>query len=190
MKRREFLGTVVAAGATLAASRAFAGPATSGLRSNFAFKKEDTPVILEVAINGSTTKKVNPTAAGDAGRNRDSRRLKCLDAGATIVHAHTNKPMEDVDEAAQVYVDAFTPVREKHPHAILYPTANFDPAVYQKNRTPSGRREIQSGHYRPLAEGGPRQHDVVRHRGRADRGLRQERHDPGEGLLVVWLLAG
>ena len=62
MNRRKFLGTLAAAGATLAASRAFAGPAVSGLRSNFAFKKEDTPVILEVAINGSATKKVNPTA--------------------------------------------------------------------------------------------------------------------------------
>ncbi len=55
MDRRKFLGTAVAAGATLAASRVFAGPATSGMRSNFSFKKEDTPVILEVAINGSTT---------------------------------------------------------------------------------------------------------------------------------------
>jgi hypothetical protein len=51
---------IAAAGATLAASRLFAGPSTSGMRSNFAFKKEDTPVILEVAINGSTTKKINP----------------------------------------------------------------------------------------------------------------------------------
>ena len=53
---------IAAAGAALAAGRVFAGPATSGMRSNFAFKKEDTPVILEVAINGSTTKKINPAA--------------------------------------------------------------------------------------------------------------------------------
>ena len=46
MNRREFIGTVAAAGATLAASRVIAGPATSGMRSNFSFKKEDTPVIL------------------------------------------------------------------------------------------------------------------------------------------------
>ena len=62
MNRRKFLGTLAGVGATLAASRVFAGPATSGMRSNFAFKKKDTPVILEVAINGSTTKKVNPAA--------------------------------------------------------------------------------------------------------------------------------
>ena len=62
MKRRDFGKAVATAGAALAAGSAFAGPGTSELRSNFAFKKEDTPVILEVAINGSTSKKVNPTA--------------------------------------------------------------------------------------------------------------------------------
>ena len=152
MNRREFLGTVVAAGATLAASRAVAGPATSGMRSNFSFKKEDTPVILEVAINGSTTKKVNPAAPETAAELADEA-IKCLDAGATIVHAHSDKPSENVTKAVQAYVDAFTPVRKKHPHAILYPTANFDPAVYHKNRT-VWPPEVQSGHYRPLAEAG------------------------------------
>ena len=135
MDRRKFLGTLAAAGATLAASRAIAGPAVSGLRSNFAFKKEDTPVILEVAINGSATKKVNATAP-ETPAEIAQQAIECLDAGATIVHAHTNKPMEDPDAAAQVYIEAFEPVRRKHPHAILYPTANFDPAVYQNTPTP------------------------------------------------------
>jgi uncharacterized protein (DUF849 family) len=152
MNRREFLGTVVAAGATLAASRAIAGPAVSGLRSNFAFKKEDTPVILEVAINGSATKKVNPTAP-ETPAEIAQQAIECLDAGATIIHAHSNKPSQDTAAAAQAYIDAFTPVRRKHPHAILYPTANFDSAVYQKTRTP-WRPEIQSGHYRKMAEAG------------------------------------
>ncbi|MGK7896389.1 MAG: 3-keto-5-aminohexanoate cleavage protein [Xenococcus sp. (in: cyanobacteria)] len=152
MKRRELVKAVAAAGTTLAATRAMAGPATSGLRSNFSFKKEETPVILEVAINGSTTKKVNSTAP-ETPTEIAAEAIDCLDAGATIVHAHTNKPMEDPDAAAQVYIEAFKPVREKHPHAILYPTANFDPAVNHKNRT-SWRPEIQSGHYRKLAESG------------------------------------
>ena len=51
MKRRDFGKTIIAAGAALAANKVFAGPATSGMRSNFSFKKEETPVILEVAIN-------------------------------------------------------------------------------------------------------------------------------------------
>ena len=119
MKRRDFGKALAAAGATLAASRAFAGPATSGMRSNFAFKKEDTPVILEVAINGSATKKVNPTAP-ETPAEIAQQAIECLDAGATIIHAHTNKPMEDADAASQVYIDAFNPVREKHPDDLLY----------------------------------------------------------------------
>ena len=152
MKRRDFGKAIAAAGAALAASRAFAGPATSGLSSNFAFKKKDTPVILEVAINGSTTKKVNP-AAPETLAEIAAETIKCLDAGATIVHAHSNKPNENVAAAVQAYVDAFTPVRKKHPLGIIYPTANFNGAVYHKSRT-VWPPEIQSGHQRPLAEAG------------------------------------
>jgi uncharacterized protein (DUF849 family) len=152
MDRRDFTKTLVGAGAALAASSSLAGPGTSGMRSNFSFKKEDTPVILEVAINGSTTKKVNPTAPETAAEISQEA-IKCLDAGATIVHAHSGKPSDNVADAVQAYVDAFTPVRKKHPYGIIYPTANFDPAVYHKNRT-VWPPEIQSGHYRPLAEAG------------------------------------
>ena len=152
MNRREFGATLATVGVTLAATRAAAGPATSGMRSNFTFVKEDTPVILEVAINGSTTKKVNPTAPETPAEIAEQA-IQCLDAGATIVHAHSGKPSENVEEAAQVYIEAFRPVREKHPYAILYPTANFDPAVYNKNRT-VWPPEVQSGHYRAIAEAG------------------------------------
>ena len=140
------------AGAALAAGKALAGPATSGLRSNYAFKKEDTPVILEVAISGSTTKKINPKVP-ETPAELSVEMIKCFDAGATIVHAHTNQPSDNVAEAVKPYVEAFAPVREKHPYAIMYPTANFDPAIYHKNRT-VWAPEIQSGHYRPLAEAG------------------------------------
>jgi uncharacterized protein (DUF849 family) len=152
MNRRKFLGTLAGAGVALAASRVFGGPATSGMRSNFAFRKEDTPVILEVAINGGTTKKVHP-AAPETPAELAEEAIKCFDAGATIVHAHSNQPSDDIAKAAQVYIDAFKPVRQKHPYAILYPTANFDPATYHETRT-VWRPEIQSGHYRPIAEAG------------------------------------
>ena len=152
MHRRDFGKAVITAGAALAASKAMAGPATSNMRSNFAFKKDETPVILEVAISGSTTKKINPAVPETASELAEEA-IKCLDAGATIVHAHTNKPSANVDEAVQAYVEAFTPARKKHPFGILYPTANFDPAVYHKNRT-VWPPEVQSGHYRPLAEAG------------------------------------
>ncbi len=152
MNRREFGATLAFAGVALAASRSAAGPATQGMRSNFSFSKEETPVILEVAINGSTTKASNPNAPETSAELAEEA-IRCLDAGATIVHAHSNRPSENVDEAAQVYIDAFKSVREKHPYAILYPTSNFDPAAYHKNRT-VWPPEIQSGHYRAIAETG------------------------------------
>ena len=152
MNRREFGATLAFAGIALAASRSAAGPATQGMRSNFSFSKEETPVILEVAINGSTTKASNPNAPETLAELAEEA-IRCLDAGATIVHAHSNRPSENVDEAAQVYIDAFKSVREKHPYAILYPTSNFDPAAYHKNRT-VWPPEIQSGHYRAIAETG------------------------------------
>jgi hypothetical protein len=111
MNRRKFIGTTVAAGAALAASRVVAGPATSGLRSNFSFKKEETPVILEVAINGSTNKKVNATAP-ETPAEIAQQAIECLDAGATIIHAHTNKPMQDADAAAQIYIEALAGSQE------------------------------------------------------------------------------
>ena len=152
MKRRDFGKAVATAGAALAAGSAFAGPGTSEMRSNFAFKKEDTPVILEVAINGSTSKKVNPTAP-ETVAEITAQTIACLDAGATIVHVHSNQPSADVKAAAQVYIDAFKPVRKKHPYGIFYPTANFDAALYHESRT-VWPPEIQSGHYRLISEGG------------------------------------
>ena len=113
---------------------------------------QDTPVIFEVAINGSTTKRKNQTAA-ETPVEIAEQAIQCFDAGVTIVHAHTNQPNENVQRAAQSYIEAFKPVREKHPYAIIYPTANFDSAAYHNNRT-VWQPEIQSGHYRAIAEAG------------------------------------
>jgi hypothetical protein len=55
--------------------------------------------------------------------------------------------------AAQPYVDIFKPVWKKHPKAILYPTANFDPKVYNRERR-AWRGKVQCGHQRILAEAG------------------------------------
>ena len=111
MNRREFLGTVAAAGVTLAASRVAAGPATSGMRSNFSFKKEDTPVILEVAINGSTTKKVNPAApetAAEITKEMIKEGTVIIDVGMNRVEG---KLCGDVDfEVVKEKASAITPV--------------------------------------------------------------------------------
>lgn len=83
-----------------------------------------TPVILEAAINGVTTKARNPNVPrSPAEITADA--LRCLEAGATIVHNHTDDPIFDGVTAAHSpapYIEAWRPVLEKHPDAFLYPT--------------------------------------------------------------------
>ena len=149
MKRRDLIKNISAAGALLAV-----GPIA---RATSKFEKKsvvvsDKPVILECAINGSVTKDKNKFAPGTLAEHTEEV-INCLDAGATIIHMHSNKPNKDIKLAAQPYKDIYGPVWEKHPHAIVYATANFDPKVYNKERKPwSG--EIQCGHQRILAEDG------------------------------------
>ena len=147
MNRREFLGTLAGAGAILAA-----GPAARAATARTRKSVENTPVILECAINGSTTKAKNPLAP-ETVEEQTAEIIRCLDAGATIVHSHSNQPNEDPKVAAQPYMDAFRPIWKKHPHAIVYATANFDPKVYNRTRR-AWPGKIQCGHHRILAEAG------------------------------------
>ena len=157
MKRREFIGTLAGAGATLAAAPSVYAAAGAGslLSKTPMFKKksvENTPVILECAINGSTTKATNPHAPGTPAEHT-AEIIRCFDAGATIVHSHSNQPNEDPKIAARSYMELYRPVWKKYPHAILYGTANFDPKVYNRTRRPWPAK-IQCGHHRFLVEAG------------------------------------
>jgi 3-keto-5-aminohexanoate cleavage enzyme len=147
MDRRKFIGTSLAAAGAMSA-------ASAATRVSAAEKgsAEDKPVILECAINGSVTKAKNPNAPGTLAEHTDEI-IRCLDAGATIVHMHSNQPNEDVKLAAQPYLEVFKPVWKKHPHGILYATANFDPKVYNRTRRPWPGK-VQCGHQRILAEAG------------------------------------
>ena len=83
-----------------------------------------TPVILEAAINGTTTRERNPHVprtpeeiAADA--------IACIDAGASIVHNHNDDPVIDMVTAEHdpaPYVRAWSRVLEARPGAFLYPT--------------------------------------------------------------------
>ena len=112
----------------------------------------DKPVILECAVNGGTTKDRNPLAPGTLEEHTDEV-IKCLEAGATIIHIHSNQPNEDVNLAAQPYKEIYAPVRKKYPDAILYATANFDAEVYNRERR-GWPGKVQCGHQRILAEEG------------------------------------
>ena len=84
----------------------------------------EQPVIIEAAINGATPKSRNPNVpispeeiAADA--------LACLEAGASIIHAHCNPVGGPDDEVAERYLESFRLVWAERPDALIYPTVNF-----------------------------------------------------------------
>ena len=86
------------------------------------------PVIIEAAINGTTTKERNPNTprlppeiTADA--------LECIEAGAAIVHNHSDVVGVAGDIAAERYYEGWQPVFDERADALLYPTTNFGPGV-------------------------------------------------------------
>lgn len=82
-----------------------------------------TPVIIEAAINGQTSKSRNPNVpvvpdeiANDA--------LACFAAGASVVHNHVDRFGVDDEQSAARYLEGWEPVMEQRPDALLYPTVN------------------------------------------------------------------
>jgi len=88
-------------------------------------------VIIEAAINGATTPDRNPHVprspaeiAADA--------LRCLAAGAAILHNHNADFTVDGGEAAALYLEAWRPVVAARPDAILYPTVGFGATIEER----------------------------------------------------------
>jgi uncharacterized protein (DUF849 family) len=81
------------------------------------------PVIIEAAINGNTTKSVNPAVPRSPAEIVECA-LECLDRGAAIVHNHNDEP--NVGGPARhdpaPYAEAWTEVLAVHPRALLHPT--------------------------------------------------------------------
>src|SRR2546428_10928549 len=90
-----------------------------------------TPVIIEAAINGVTAPERNPSVprspaeiAADA--------VRCLAAGAAIVHSHNAEFSVDGARAAELYLEAWRPVLRERPDAILYPTAGAGATIAER----------------------------------------------------------
>jgi 3-keto-5-aminohexanoate cleavage enzyme len=90
-----------------------------------------TPVIIEAAINGMTTVERNPNVPlrpdairADAGR--------CLDAGATIIHAHNHDISLSGAAAAEAYLEAWAPMMAERPDTLWYPTLASAPTMEAK----------------------------------------------------------
>jgi uncharacterized protein (DUF849 family) len=83
-----------------------------------------SPVVLEVALNGVTTKAQNP-AAPETHAEIAADALACFAEGAAIVHTHTTRPSPTPEACAEDYLAAYRPVLAQKPDAILYPTIGF-----------------------------------------------------------------
>lgn len=83
-----------------------------------------TPVIIECAVNGVTSKATNPhVPVSPAEITADV--LACMGAGAAIVHNHIDLYGVGIEEAAARYLEAWRPVLAARPDALLYPTVHF-----------------------------------------------------------------
>ena len=89
------------------------------------------PVILEVALNGQTTKDVNPNAPRSSDEIAEDS-LRCFEGGASIVHTHIDEIMSPGPLAAELYLEHFRPVLKERPDALIYPTLGFGEGVEGK----------------------------------------------------------
>jgi len=82
------------------------------------------PVIIEAAINGVASKLRNPHVPVEPDEiARDA--IACMDAGAAIVHNHTDNPLDAGAAIAARQLEGWRAVFDARPDAILYPTAGF-----------------------------------------------------------------
>jgi len=80
-------------------------------------------VVLELAVNGITTKDRNPNVPRTPAEITEAV-FEGIAHGAAIVHNHNDEPMftENGVHAVEPYLQAWAPVLKRHPDALLYPT--------------------------------------------------------------------
>ena len=81
------------------------------------------PVIIEAAINGGTPRSRNPHVPRTPAEVVEEA-LRCMEAGAAIVHNHTDDPViggSGVHDP-EPYIEAWRPILRERPDALLYPT--------------------------------------------------------------------
>ena len=99
------------------------------------------PVIIEAAINGSTTKARQPHVPTSR-EELVTDALACLGAGAAIIHNHIGLVGASGGDAADEYLAIWRDVLAERPDALWYPTVNIGPPAQWYD------------HVTPLAESG------------------------------------
>ncbi|MBV8951472.1 MAG: 3-keto-5-aminohexanoate cleavage protein [Actinobacteria bacterium] len=88
----------------------------------------DRPVIIEAALNGVTRKDRNrnvPVTPEELAEDA----IRCIDAGATVVHTHSHDMSAPPEQNAEAYAQAYRAVLAERPDAILYPTSGLGPTI-------------------------------------------------------------
>jgi 3-keto-5-aminohexanoate cleavage enzyme len=88
--------------------------------------QDSQPVIIEVAVNGQTSKELNPNVPRTSREIADVS-LRCFELGATIVHTHIEDVTQPGPIAAAQYLEHFEVIQLERPNALLYPTLGFGP---------------------------------------------------------------
>lgn len=89
------------------------------------------PVIIEVALNGATSPERNPNVPVTQEALAEDA-IRCIEAGAAIVHTHAPDIRVPGEAGARAYLDHFEPIHARHPDAILYPTLVFADSIEEK----------------------------------------------------------
>lgn len=89
------------------------------------------PVIIEVAINGMTTPERNPHVPLQPDEIHADV-VRCLDAGAAVIHAHNHDIRLVGAAAADAYLAAWRPILAERPDTLWYPTLASAPDAAAK----------------------------------------------------------
>ncbi|HKY75111.1 MAG TPA: 3-keto-5-aminohexanoate cleavage protein [Acidimicrobiia bacterium] len=83
------------------------------------------PTVIEAAVNGMVTKEQNPHVPRTVDEIVEDS-LRCLDAGASIVHHHNDEPNfgGPARHSAHPYIEVWTRLRAAWPGLLLHPTSH------------------------------------------------------------------
>src|SRR5579872_3658959 len=84
--------------------------------------------IIEVALNGATTKAANPHVPLTP-EEIGAEALRCIAAGASIIHNHIDSMLIEGEAAARRYGEGWAPILAGAPDAILCPTTVSAPTM-------------------------------------------------------------
>ena len=90
-----------------------------------------TPVIIEVALNGVTQKERNPHVPLTPDEIA-AEGLRCVEAGAAIVHNHIDEFAVDGARAADRYLLGWRPMLAARSDALVYPTVGFGGSMAER----------------------------------------------------------